>query len=113
MSSNAQLPTQLKTLKLSGMLENLDIRLLEAQQNQLSYSEFLAMLLTDEIETRAMRKFQRLLKESGLGTEKTLETFDFTFNPSINPAHIRELACLWPHRVPQILLNTGKIYKKL
>jgi len=92
MSSHAQLQSQLKSLKLSGMSDNLDIRLLEAQQNQLTYAEFLAMLLTDETETRSMRKLQRLIQNSGLGAEKTLETFDFTFNPSINAAHIRELA---------------------
>jgi len=83
---------QLKTLKLSGMLDTLDLRLLEAQQNQLAFSEFLSILLTDEIETRNMRKVKRLLIRAGIGAEKTLETFDFSFNPSINAAYIRELA---------------------
>lgn len=92
MSNHAQLKQQLKTLKLSGLLENLDLRLLEAQQNQLTYSEFLALIFSDEIETRNMRKLARLLQNAGLGTEKTIETFDFSFNPSINAAYIRELA---------------------
>lgn len=87
-----QLKTQLKTLKLSGMLDQLDLRLLEAQQNQLSYSEFLSMLLTDEIEKRNARKVSRLIQQATMGSEKTIETFDFSFNPSINAAHIRELA---------------------
>lgn len=88
----SQLKTQLKTLKLSGMIENLDLRLLEAQQNQLSYSEFLSLLLTDEIEQRNMTKVARLIRQANFGPEKTLENFDFSFNPSINAAHIRELA---------------------
>lgn len=67
MSHHAQLKLQLKTLKLSGILENLDLRITEAQQNQLAYSEFLSMLLTDEIETRNMRKLTRLLYHAGLG----------------------------------------------
>ena len=92
MADAAQIKYQLKTLKLSGILENLDLRLLEAQQNQLAYSEFLAALLSDELETRHMRKLKRLLAQSGMGNEKTLESFDFSFNPSINAAHIRELA---------------------
>lgn len=92
MNYHAQLKIQLKTLKLSGMLENLELRMLEAQQNELAYSEFLSMLLNDEIETRNMRKLARLISQAGLGTEKTLETFDFSFNPSINAAHIRQLA---------------------
>ena len=92
MSAVAQIKTQLKTLKLSGMLDNLDLRLLEAQQNQLAYSEFLSIILSDETETRDMRKLKRLLTQSAMGNEKTLETFDFSFNPSINAAYIRELA---------------------
>ncbi|MEW5971935.1 MAG: IS21-like element helper ATPase IstB [Pseudomonadota bacterium] len=92
MSNHQQLKQQLKILKLSGLLENLDLRLLEAQQNQLTYAEFLVMMLADEIETRNMRKLRRLLKNAGLGNEKTMETFDFSFNSSINAAYIRELA---------------------
>lgn len=68
------------------------MRLLEAQQNQLTYSEFLSIIFSDETETRNMRKLSRLLQNAGLGTEKTIETFDFSFNPSINAAYIRELA---------------------
>jgi len=92
MSNHAQLKQQLTTLKLSGLLENLDLRLLEAQQNQLTYSEFLSMIFSDEMETRNMRKLSRLLQNAGLGTEKTIETFDFSFNASVNAAYIRELA---------------------
>ena len=92
MENKAQLKKQLKTLKLSGMIDNLDIRLLEAQQNQLCFSEFLSMLLSDEMETRNQRKLKRLIEQAGMGSEKTLETFDFSFNPHINAAYIRELA---------------------
>lgn len=87
-----QLKEQLKRLKLSGMLENIDLRMMESQQNQLSYSEFLSMLVTDEIEKRNMAKLNRLIKQANLGAEKTLESFDLSFNPSINAAYIRELA---------------------
>jgi len=92
MSHHAQLKQQLKTLKLSGIVETLDLRLLEAQQNQLSYSELLSIMLTDEIEIRNMRKLQRLLSQAGISSQQTIESFDFSFNPSINAAHIRELA---------------------
>jgi DNA replication protein DnaC len=87
-----QLQEQMKRLKLSGMRENIELRILEAQQNQLSYSEFLGMLVTDEIEKRNMAKLQRLIKQANLGIEKTLESFDLSFNPSINAVYIRELA---------------------
>jgi len=92
MNDFTQLKSQLKILKLSGALENLDMRVLEAKQNQLAYSEFLSMLLSDEIELRQMRKVARLIQKAGLGSEKTLENFDFSFNPSIPAPKIRELA---------------------
>lgn len=87
-----QLKIQLKSLNLTGVLDNLDMRLLEAQQNQLSYSEFLSMILTDEIETRNISAVKRLINRANIGSEKTIESFDFSFNPSINAAYIRELA---------------------
>lgn len=89
---NSQLKDQLKRLKLSGMLQHIDLRIMESQQNQLSYSEFLSMLITDEIEKRNMAKLARLIKQANMGAEKTLESFDMSFNPSINAAYIRELA---------------------
>ena len=92
MNDTAQIITLLKTLKLSGILETLDLRLAEAQKNTLSFSEFLNSLLLDEIETRNMNKLNRLIRNAHIGGIKTLETFDFSFNPSINASYIRELA---------------------
>ena len=91
MDNKAQLKYQLRTLKLSGILNNLDLRLMEAKQNQLAYSEFIAMILNDEIELRNMRKLNRLISNAGIGTEKILESFDFSFNPKLNVKEIREL----------------------
>ena len=87
-----QVKTQLKNLKLSGIANALELRMMEAQQNQLSYSEFLSMLLSDEFEKRENNKINSLNKNAGLTNDKTLENFDFSFNPSINSIVIRELA---------------------
>jgi len=92
MSHYAQLRSQLKALKLSGIADTLELRIMEAQNNQLSFSELITMLLNDEIETRQNRKLQRLITHAHLDAGKTLESFDFTFNPSINASLIRELA---------------------
>lgn len=92
MANTAQLATQLKSLKLSGAADMLEDRLREAQNNQLSYSELLSMLLTDEIDTRRNRQLQRLLAGANILPQHTLESFDFSFNRSINAARIRELA---------------------
>lgn len=115
MNDNAQLKNHLKALKLSGILENLDLRLLEAQTNQLAYSEFISALLLDELEARDARKLNRLLIQAHLGIQKTFEVFDFSFNPSINAAQIRELAtCRFIDRGENIFFlgptGTGKTH---
>ena len=115
MSDHAQLTMQIRNLKLSGMLEHLDTRLLEAEQNDLSHPEFLSMILTDELETRTARKISRLLHSAGLGTDKTLETFDFAFNPTINQKLIRSLStCRFMDRGEGVFLlgptGTGKTH---
>jgi len=92
MNYMSQLTQQLRQLKLSGMLEHIELRFMEAQQNNLSYAEFLALLLEDELEKRHVRKLQRLLKAANIGNDKTIESFDFSFNPSINAAYIKQLA---------------------
>jgi DNA replication protein DnaC len=92
MNQTAQLNYHLKKLKLSGIPDMLNLRISEAEQNNLSYTEFLASILLDEIEKRNMNKFSRLIMKAGIGNVKTLETFDFTFNPGINAAYIKELA---------------------
>lgn len=92
MTHYVQLKSQLKALKLSGVLETLELRILEAQQNQLAFTEILSMILTDELEARHNRKLQRLIIHAHLEANKTLESFDFSFNHSINASAIRELA---------------------
>jgi DNA replication protein DnaC len=92
MSNIAQLKQQLKALKLSGTIDTLELRIMEASQNQLSFTELLTMMFSDELQTRQNRRLERLLIAARLEANKTLESFDFSFNKSINAAQIRELA---------------------
>jgi len=115
MSNTPELKNLLKALKLSGILDYLDVRLMEAQNNELSFSELLAMILTDEMEARRNRKLQRLIKRAHLDQGKTLEAFDFSFNPSTNAVRIRELAtCQFIERSENVFLlgptGTGKTH---
>jgi len=115
MSNTAELHSLLKALKLSGILDHLDVRLMEAQNNELSFSELLAMILTDETEARRNRKLQRLIKRAHLDPGKTLESFDFSFNPSTNAMRMRELArCQFIERAENVFLlgptGTGKTH---
>lgn len=115
MSNLAQLKTQLKALKLSGTLDTIEMRILEASSNQLSLTELLTMILSDELQTRQNRKLQRLITRARLESNKTIESFDFTFNPSIKASQIRELAtCRFIEKNENIFLvgptGTGKTH---
>ena len=92
MTPIVDLQKQLKSLKLSGISQVLELRLLEAQGNQLSHAQFLSLLLDDEVELRRERKLHRLIRQAQIGTDHTLESFDFHFNPAINAARIKALA---------------------
>jgi len=89
---NAQLRTDLKRLNLSGLLSTLEVRLLEANANQLSPLEFLELLVSDEMTARQDRAIARRVKEAGFREIKRLEDFDFSFNPSIPKKRLFDLA---------------------
>ena len=92
MNPMPELAPLLKQLRLSGILDSLPARNREATENQLSYTEFLALLVQDEITRRDQKKFASRLRRAGFRGQKTLEGFDFEHNPSINRAQIQELA---------------------
>jgi len=92
MGNTAELAPQLRALKLSGMLDTLEMRLLEAEQGQLSLTELLSMLVSDELEARRNRKLARLIKHAHLSAGQTLESFDFDIAASANRPLIRDLA---------------------
>jgi hypothetical protein len=87
-----QLAPQLKLLRLSGILETLETRQRQAVDEQWSYLDFLECLLQDEVERRAQKQLDRRVRRAGLNTQKTLDNFDFAFNPAINRQQILQLA---------------------
>jgi DNA replication protein DnaC len=86
------LHTTLRKLRLSGLLQSLDVRLQEAASHGLSHREFLELILQDELLTRSARLIQRRVKAAGFRELKTLEDFDWSFNPSIKKKQIYDLA---------------------
>jgi len=82
----------LKQLRLSGILETLEARHRQALDGKWSYIEFLERLLQDEVERRGQKHLALRLRRTGINTTKTLETFDFNFNPTINRQHLLALA---------------------
>jgi DNA replication protein DnaC len=82
----------LKKLRLSGVLQTLDLRTRQAVDGDLSHSEFLLRLLTDEVERRDAKQLDMRLRRASFEHHKTLEDFDFGFNPKIPKAKILDLA---------------------
>jgi DNA replication protein DnaC len=87
-----ELERQLRTLRVSGMAQTLLARNQEAIANNLAYTEFLMLLVDDEFARRRERLFTRRLKSARVPQLKTLESFDWSFNPQIPKALILDLA---------------------
>lgn len=104
MSAHPLLP-KLRELKLSGMLQTLDVRAAQALERQLSPVEFLALLLDDELERRGQQQLLRSLAVPGCDSLRTLTQFDFLAAPGVNRMLIQDLAtCAFIPRHENILL---------
>lgn len=85
--------TMLRKLRLSGAAQTLDVRFQEARGNSLSHEEFLELILQDEMNIRKERLIRRRVKTAAFREGvKTLEDFNWAFNPSIKRKQIYELA---------------------
>ena len=87
-----QLTPKLKQLRLSGVLETLDARHRQAVEGQWTHVEFLSRLLEDEVERRAQKQLALRVRRATVNTAKTLENYDFSFNPSVKRSQILQLA---------------------
>jgi len=86
------LKTQLRSLKLSSMVDGLEMRNKHALENQVSYLEFLELLVEDELVRRQTNGYHNRLRESKLHSQKVLDTYDFSFQPELDKRMIYELA---------------------
>jgi DNA replication protein DnaC len=89
---NDRLQSALRGLRLSGLAQSLQVRLEEAAANRLTHAEFLELILQDELAVRSDRQIQRRTKAAAFRELKTLDQFDFSFNPSINRQQVYDLA---------------------
>jgi DNA replication protein DnaC len=106
MFNDHQLRPKLKNLRLSGILETLEVRTQQAITEQLSYGDFLQRLLEDEVERRAQKQLTLRLRRSAVDQAKTLESFDFAFNPTLNRQQIFDLAtCRFVERHESVLIQ--------
>jgi len=97
------------------MISSLDMRLQEARSNQLDYGEFLELLIYDEIAVRQERKIGRMLKRAAFNKLKTLDHFNWQFNPNTERNRFYELAtCKFVRDAVDVLFigppGTGKTH---
>jgi DNA replication protein DnaC len=105
MEMTHQLIPFLKRLRLSGILETLDVRNEQAIGGKWTYVEFLACLLEDEVERRAQKQLALRIRRASINTTKTLEGFDFSFNPTINRQQVLDLAaCTYVRQKRNVLI---------
>ena len=81
----------LKEFKLSGMVSTLNERVSYARNNKLGYQEFLLLLCSDEHNNRLDNNYKRRKQAAKLPINKTIESFDFSFQPSIDQKLINDL----------------------
>jgi len=94
MIAAAQARQSLEQLGLAEAAAVLDGRLEAAAQKQLPYADFLADLLSTETAARRERYLRTRTRLAHLPFQRTLDQFDFRFQPSIDKRQVRDLATL-------------------
>lgn len=89
---NDDLKQLLTALKLRRIQDIYDRELERIQDQEVSYSEFLARLLREEYQDRERRATEARLRRSRMPEQWTLDTFPWAEQPGIDRAQIRELA---------------------
>lgn len=92
MNPATALTPALKQLRLSGILDSLEARNRQAIDGQFAYTEFLALLIQDEVARREHKKFAARLRRASFRAQKTLDAFDFGRMPGVNRGQIADLA---------------------
>jgi DNA replication protein DnaC len=89
---NDNLRNTLRRLRLSGLSQSLEVRLHEAASHNLNHLEFLELILQDELLVRSERLVNRRVQSASFREKRTLDQFDWSFNPSIKKKQVFDLA---------------------
>jgi DNA replication protein DnaC len=83
----------LRQLRLGGMAAVLETRLRQAQAETMAPIDLISCLIGDELTRRSERLLDRRRKQAGFrDANKTLDNFDFAFNPKMNRSLVFDLA---------------------
>jgi DNA replication protein DnaC len=100
-----KLKTKLRELKLAGMVKSLDSRNKYAIEKKASYLDFLELLIEDECVNRKSNSFSKRLNKSKLNTQKSIDDFDFNYQPELNKVQILDImACRFIEENKNIVL---------
>ncbi len=80
----------LKEIRCFHTANSLDIILKNAQEQEISYLEFLKYLLENELSQREQTRINRYIKAAKFPSIKTFEEFDFRYQHSISKREINE-----------------------
>lgn len=95
----------LKKLRFSGVLQSLDLRNREAAEDGLAHTEYLVRLLHDEVDRRESKQLSQRLRRANFEAMKSIEDFDFQFNPNVPKAKVLDLAtCQFVERKANIVI---------
>jgi DNA replication protein DnaC len=109
-STEVLLKENLKLLKLSNVLRQLETFIRQAKENGTDYGEFLLGLTDLELQIRAENRLRRRIREAKFPLIKTLQTFDFNAAPGLDLRLLRELETgdyIREHRNIILLGNSG------
>lgn len=105
MTPTEQLVPVLKKLRLSGLLQTLDLRTRQAVDDNLSHDEFLLRLCCDEVERRESKQLELRLRRANFESTRALQDFEWSLNPQIPKAKVVDLAtCHFVERREIVLL---------
>jgi len=103
-----RLEQHLERLNLNELKASLDGHLGWAQERKPSHAEFLERVLGEVAGMKRARRIERRFETSGLKVKKTLEAFEFPFQPKLDRAAIENLATLRFIDTHEDVLFTGK-----
>lgn len=111
----AHIYENLQKLKLSKTFQHLETLLQDASKSELSYTDFLDKLLNEEVSVKYEKQIAMNTVMAKLPYVKTLESFDFSFQPSLDIKKLREMAtCAFVERAENVIFlgppGTGKTH---
>ena len=90
--SEERVAAALKRLQLTHLRDTLAAVLSEAAKEKWTYLEFLDRILGREVDSKQGKRIQMGMQIAHFPCVRTIETFDFSFQPSVDERLIRELS---------------------